>query len=396
MQHFKYVVVGKGMMGSAAAKYLSEQSDGVALVGPDEPENKKTHAGVFASHYDEGRITRTIDPDPVWATLANRSIARYRDIESRSGIRFYTEVGCLLTGPQRGGKDGYINHVVEAAESLRVETSVLNNTDLMSKFPYFAFPVATEGVFESSGAGHISPRSLVRAQCILAGQAGATVIRQEAVKLSSTDGVVSVHLQNGDIISAEKVLIATGGFSNGSGLLPSPIDLLVCARTITYFEVSEAEAERLADMPSLITKPENDADSIYMLPPIRYPDGKIYLKIGGEPFDIPISNDKDMRAWFRTDGMPSVREHLIARTKELVPSLDILGITSGACVTSYTSSSYPMIGYSNDPKIAVLAGCGGASAKSSDEIGRLGSELMLNGAVNDDAYATGFPADFRA
>lgn len=395
MQHFKFVVIGKGMMGSAAAKYLAEKSDGVALIGPDEPEDKKTHPGVFASHYDEGRITRTIDPDANWAKLANRSIARYRDIEARSGVSFYNEVGCLLTGPKRGGKDGYISHVMDAAKSLNVASSVLATSDLSAKFPFFVFPDATEGVFEPSGAGHISPRRLVLAQTILAGQAGASIIRQEVVKLTSENGTVTVHLQNGDAISADKVLVANGGFSNGSGLLPRPIDLLVCARTVTYFEVSEAEAKRLADMPSLITKPEDDADSIYMLPPIRYPDGKMYLKIGGEPFDIPISNDKDMRAWFRTDGLPSVRDHLIARTRELVPSLDILGITSGACVTSYTSSSYPMIGFSMDPKIAVLAGCGGASAKSSDEIGRLGSELLLQGAVNDEAYTTRFPADFR-
>lgn len=32
--HFKYIVVGRGMMGAAAARHLAEKVDGVALIGP--------------------------------------------------------------------------------------------------------------------------------------------------------------------------------------------------------------------------------------------------------------------------------------------------------------------------------------------------------------------------
>jgi glycine/D-amino acid oxidase-like deaminating enzyme len=78
---FKYIIVGRGMMGAAAARHLAKATDGVAVIGPDEPTDKQSHDGVFASHYDEGRITRTIDPDRDWALLANRSIGRYAEIE---------------------------------------------------------------------------------------------------------------------------------------------------------------------------------------------------------------------------------------------------------------------------------------------------------------------------
>jgi sarcosine oxidase len=96
--HFKYIVVGRGMMGAAAARHLAETVDGVALIGPGEPADIKSHQGVFASHYDEARITRTIDGDADWALLANRSIARYGDIATRSGVEFYAPVGCLMVG----------------------------------------------------------------------------------------------------------------------------------------------------------------------------------------------------------------------------------------------------------------------------------------------------------
>ena len=75
-ERFRFIVIGRGMMGAAAARYLSKWTDGIALIGPGEPADYGRHDGVFASHYDEARITRTIDPDPVWARLANRSIER--------------------------------------------------------------------------------------------------------------------------------------------------------------------------------------------------------------------------------------------------------------------------------------------------------------------------------
>ncbi|RYE68925.1 MAG: FAD-dependent oxidoreductase, partial [Rhizobiaceae bacterium] len=104
---FKYIIIGSGMMGAAAARHLSKWTDGVALIGPGEPDDYQRHDGVFASHYDEARITRTIDQDPVWARLANRSIERYGEISSESGIDFYSEVGCLMVGPGRAGLQSY-------------------------------------------------------------------------------------------------------------------------------------------------------------------------------------------------------------------------------------------------------------------------------------------------
>ena len=99
-RHYEYIVVGKGLMGAAAARHLTAHSPGVALIGPDEPPGRAAHTGVFGSHYDEGRITRILDPDRIWALLAQRSIARYRDIEKHSGIAYYHEVGHLAVGPR--------------------------------------------------------------------------------------------------------------------------------------------------------------------------------------------------------------------------------------------------------------------------------------------------------
>ncbi|RUM24281.1 FAD-dependent oxidoreductase [Rhizobium vallis] len=387
---FKYIVVGRGLMGAAAARHLARQADGVAVIGPDEPDDRRTHQGVFASHYDEGRITRTIDPDRNWALLANRSIGRYGEIARESGIDFYREVGCVVVAPD--GSD-YLERTRQAAISLGVETRLLGEDGLKADFPFFAFPHDGAGVFEARGAGHISPRKLVKAQSLLAEKAGAAVIPDHVVSIREEGGLAVVTTSGGLTYRAEKVLLAAGGFSIAENLLPRPVAMTVYARTVALFEVSEADAARLAGMPSLIL--DTPDIHIYLLPPIRYPDGKFYLKIGGDPDDVTLGNDAEMRAWFGTEGREIVREHLQRIVAGLVPDLTPLSVSTAACVVSFTQSGYPMIGYTSSPAIAVLTGCAGTSAKSSDEIGRLGAELLLSGRISEQGYSTDFTPQFR-
>jgi glycine/D-amino acid oxidase-like deaminating enzyme len=391
---FQYAVVGRGLTGSAAARHLAEQVSGVVLIGPDEPADWQNHNGVFASHYDEGRITRTIDPDVSWARFANRSIARYRDIEARSGISFYAEKGCLISGLTTGRSQEYVAKIRAAAEALGVSTDRLDDAGLKQRFPYFDFPDGSDAVSEPANAGHISPRRLVAAQTRLTEAAGGKVIRAAVTAVTPKSGYAEITTADGQTLTAAKVLVAAGGFTNGPGLLPERLDLTVYGRTVSFFEVDEQEAERLSGMPSMIWEPEDIMRGIYLLPPIRYPDGRYYLKIGGDMVDIPLPTYKDVLSWFRTEGDRGNHDNLVATMKRLMPDLRYSGITRTTCVTSYTRTGYPAIGWTSEPAVAVMAGGCGAAAKSSDEIGRLGAELLLKGAIEDPAYSADFAPRF--
>ena len=80
MTVYDIAVIGKGLIGSAAARHLAVSFHDlkVCVIGPDEPQIRKAHDGVFASHYDQGRITRVLDPSPLWGHLARESIKQYR------------------------------------------------------------------------------------------------------------------------------------------------------------------------------------------------------------------------------------------------------------------------------------------------------------------------------
>ncbi|KIQ02669.1 FAD-dependent oxidoreductase [Agrobacterium tumefaciens] len=388
---FQYIVVGAGMMGASAARYLADGCDGVALIGPGEPHDIKNHKGVFASHYDAARITRTIDSNADWARLANRSIARYAEIERESGVEFYGEVGCLIVGKARGTGYSYIENVCAAADALSVKTEVLDDAALAQRFPYFSFEGGCEGVFERSNAGFVNPRELVRAQIAIGQKRGVTRIDDVVVSVAEDGGVATVTTASGVSYTAEKVLVAAGGFSIAEGLLPQPLEMVVCARTVAFFEIPETELGRYAGTPSLIYEPADASKHIYLLPPVQYPDGKFYLKIGGEPVDVPLTSDRDIRDWFRSGGNPGVRDDFSDIIEMLIPSIDRARISMAACVTSYPPSGFPAIGYTSSPNIAVLTGGCGASAKSCDEIGRLGAKLIVDGTIGDEGY----DADFK-
>lgn len=101
---FRFIIIGRGMMGAAAARHLSSMADGIALIGPREPEERKAHHGVFASHYDEARITRTFDGNLAWGTFAARALDRYREIEAKSGISFYSRSAASLPFLRRASR----------------------------------------------------------------------------------------------------------------------------------------------------------------------------------------------------------------------------------------------------------------------------------------------------
>ena len=249
-------------------------------------------------------------------------------------------------------------------------------------------------MFERDNAGYVNPRALVKAQAILAEKAGVKLIDDIVVSTREEDGRASVQTASGAVYTADRVLVAAGGFSISKDLLPQPVGLDVYARTVAFFEIDEGDLGQYAGMPSLIYEPHDTTKHIYLLPPVRYPDGKYYLKIGGDPDNKRVGSDPEIREWFRSGGRESVRDHLSEIVGTLVPSVDLSRVSMAACVVSKTKSGYPAIGYTASPRIAVLTGGNGTAAKSSDEIGRLGAALLRDGKIADDVFSTDFKPEF--
>jgi len=363
-------VIGKGLIGAAAARHLARAGTSVVLVGPDEPESKETHAGVFGSHYDEGRITRITDPKPVWARLAAASIARYQEIERDGGIRFFSQVGTLTFTSGEVGTE-HIERVAANGEAEGAEVERLDPDAMVARFPALRFPGAVGGVLQSRDAGHISPRRLVEAQTRGAERYGATLVRDYVVAVREEPGSVAVTTAGGATVHAERAIVAAGGFTN-FGLLPVHLQWAVNGRTVVRFQLDDATVKALGPVPSIIGEGtwQGERHHFYALPPIEYPDGHRYFKIGGGGPERRLDTLEQAQAWFRGIDRPPEVEELVGLAHDLAPALRGTPVSWLRCITTSTPTGYPYLSSLSD-RIVVAAGGNGSAAKSSDEIGRL-------------------------
>ncbi len=392
---FDIAVIGNGMIGSAATRYLSATDQKVIAIGPGEPTDWQAHQGVFASHYDQGRITRIIDPDPVWAQLAARSIAVYAEIEQASGIIFHQRSGGLRVSPDVTAPVDTVNQAEQVGKEVGAIYSRLSQAELARQFPFLHFPANTVGLWERGGAGYINPRSLVQAQLTVAAQQGAIIVRETVTGISQRKDLVELTTDAGAHYQARKVLVAAGAYTND--LLERKLDLRPKAVTVLLAELSEAEVKRLHGLTTLIWRLADHPllASIYAAPPIRYPDGKMVIKIGGT-VKAPhyMHAPAEFRAWFHSAGNQDEINALRDVLLTLLPGLKVEAFQTKPCVYTLTAHDHPYIDQLDDQLFVAAGGCG-SSAKSSNELGRIAALLVEKGAWHYDIAAPVFEARYR-
>jgi sarcosine oxidase len=369
-------VIGRGLIGSAAARHLAESGISTAVIGPDEPADRRTSTGPFSSHADEGRITRIAAANTTWASLAIRSIRRYADIARRAELPFHAPRGLVVVRPDL---DAWIDSGLITGSNIRtVDADWLRATTGIAVTN--GLPVAYEG----SPAGYIQPRRLVVAQTTLARAAGATVIDQAATAAIPIAGGYEISGPWGSI-RADRLLVATGAF--GRQLLDHELKLVRRPETVVLAEMVELSA-----LPSLILAqpPDERLAAVHWVPPVAYPDGRICLKIGGNlTAGKRIGSDEELVEWFQGDGDPVEAEALTNSLQRLLPGVPLASVTAAPCVITETATGFPYIGWLDDG-LAVAIGGNGEAAKSSDEIGRLAASLFTADGWTDSLSAEMF------
>ncbi|MFM2308999.1 MAG: putative sarcosine oxidase [Chloroflexota bacterium] len=369
------IVIGAGPIGAAAAHHASKRGMRVRIIGPTEAP-RATHQ-VWSSHYDAGRLTHRSARNVPLALLALESIQRYRDIEHRSGIDFYTPCGTLsLSASLESFSYTRIRADLEAALGFRYDDFSANQ--LTSRFPMLASDLPYAGVYDGPPSGIINPRRMVAAHLVLAVQYGAQLERDIVTQVQTHSDMVAVHTSDGQTYKAARAIIAAGAYSGLSGLLPTPVEHTVKSETVTLAEVSAAQAEALHGMPSMMVDCQSDILSdAYLTPPVKYPDGKWYLKLGSNSTeDVFFSSAGQIRQWVTGDVPSATHTAQRALIQSLFRGIDWLGFQSVPCIITRTPSGVPEITKVHE-RVATMVGCNGSLAKSSDAVGRVLVDTLL-------------------
>ena len=385
MKYFDTIVVGKGLIGSSAAKYLCQSKENVALIGPDEPANGY-NATVYASHYDQARIQRVIGKDNIWTSLNLHSALRYNELEEESGIRFHSGVGCLYVNPH--GTDDYLEQAPAQAKLFSLQLEHFNDGNGINKrFPDFNFPGISKGIFESAPAGFINPRLLIQTQLKIFEKNNGTVFNDVVTMISHKNNDYEVTCHTGEYYYAKNVLLCPGAFINFFNLIENKLAVTLKSESTIWTKVDEEEARRLSALPSLIYEMNSSQISnIYLIQPVLYPDGNYYLKMGANlPQDVYFENISDVNEWFvngKSDlNLPALKKAL----ETIIPGLNVKQILTKRCIVSFTAHRKPYVGKMDDNRLFVACGGNGYSAMCSDALGNLASQL-----VTTDMFPRGY------
>ncbi|XP_071943005.1 monomeric sarcosine oxidase-like isoform X2 [Antedon mediterranea] len=318
---FDICIVGAGTWGSAVAYHLTSENPNklrVCLIGPEEPQDR-SNATIFGSYFDEGRITKVADQNIIWGHLAKRSLERHREVEQKSGISFYEEVGYLFLG------DKYVKKQADLHADLYAPATKLDSQEMNEKFPFLA---SSTGLYSNTNAGYINIRKQRLAHQKLAKLKGCIIISDVVDDIQECSN--HLHLlttYTGMHIHSKKVLLTTGAFTGFRNLIPGNVvpDMEITTERVILCELSEDVVCRMKSMPSILYKPDDLSNSCYILPPIKYPDGKYYLKVGhGVWGNIPLKTNRAIIQHFRNQEASWITSKLYKIMKNVMAVSNIL------------------------------------------------------------------------
>jgi sarcosine oxidase len=386
----QFAVVGKGLFGSAAARHLATFSESVAVIGPDEPADRRAHDGVYASHYDQGRLTRRADRNRLWSEMTERTFTAMTELEELTDRTIHRPVGSLTVHAAgvipRHAREWFVD---ESRAPVDVTHWDADDETWRDRFSIFSFPGGSVAYYEGAPAGVLDPRQLVAANLEAVAGAGGQVVTEIVETIVETPDGVEIRRRDGLSITSDQVLVATGSFTNFFDLLARPVPTSVESETIVLATVPDEIGEQLASAPvvSFMIDDPHIAD-IYMTPPLVYPDGRWKVKMGAntsvDHFPMSVS---DSHRWFREgpesiDEFADVAAAMISAVKSMWRGVEFIEFEFEPCIITMTANDHPIIDRISERTCVAVAG-NGSGAKSSVGWGQLGADLLARRAWPD-------------
>jgi monomeric sarcosine oxidase len=233
---YRHVVIGGGVIGTAAALRLAERCGGDVLLleqyrfGHDR-----------GSSNDHSRIIRHAYHSPAYTALTQAAYDAWADVEARTGLRLVTRTGGLDLIPDGSG-DRDLHAYRHALDAAAIPYELLDAVEVRARFPQWRVDDGVRAMYQADG-GILDIRRAVAAQLALARELGATCADRTRVEALDLDGPrITVHTDSGSV-DAEHVTLATGSWA--AELLP---DLGVAWRiTLSLEQVAYFAPARLRD-----------------------------------------------------------------------------------------------------------------------------------------------------
>lgn len=362
---FRYIVLGLGGLGSAAAYWLAREA-GADVLGLEQFEFGHVRGG---SH-DHSRIIRLSYHTPHYVHLARAAYGAWSIVETESGETLVTRTGGLDLFPAGGAIP--LGDYTRSLDAEQVPFELMTAGEAMRHWPQFKLNEEVQVLFQQD-SGVVAANRGTATHRRLARQHGATLLdRRPITAIRDRNGQVEIDA-GGEIFTAEQVVITAGAWTNTLlAHLGQRLPLVVTQEQLTYFK-----AERL----SLFT-PDRFPIWIWMDEPCFYG-----FPMYGEP-GVKAAQDvggREVTAETRTfEPDPAAQHRLTQFMNRMLPDAGSDVLYTKTCLYTLTPDRDFVIDQVPGHPAVWLLTDGAHGFKFASWFGRTVAELMLTGSTRHD------------
>ncbi|MCP3976687.1 MAG: FAD-binding oxidoreductase [bacterium] len=364
---YDVAVVGKGLFGAAAARHLSRAGLQTAVVGPDEPApGDERFSGPFGAHFDEARIIVARGDEPAIG-LTELALDGMLALEAELARPLVVQSGGFEVLDAGSGAVELVDGVVAVRQS-------------------------ASRIDEPPPQGYSNPRRYVQAALDDVVAHDGDVVAVTVEELVPVAGGYRLTASPGAEVVARNVVVAAGAWSNR--VLARKLALRLKREHVLFAALEERVARSIRMRPSVIHGLTGRVESIYTLPPLLYPDGRWYLKLGANTFyDRQVKQDA-IDDWYRRGDSDVALDDMAVAFHKVFPTVTVQDFHTERCVISYTTHGRPYIDNLGPEGLFVATGGNGHGASWADGAGALLAKLVTDQPWPGNLPREAFKASF--
>lgn len=361
---YDVIVIGLGVMGSAAAYHLARARQRVLALEQFELDHRN------GSSHGESRIIRYAYTHPLYVQMARESFALWEALEAASGRRLMLRTG----GFDFGAPDSpTLRATHQTLEGASVPFEWLSAKEAMRRFPQFSLTAEMVALYQADAA-YLAASACVIAQAELAHALGAELLFETPVRrIEPLHDSVRIHTADRTYEAGK--LILTGGAWMGKLLSALALDLSLqpTREQIVFFQPRDPDLFTPERCPVFIF---HSPTWFYGLPDVDGSGVKVGIHGNNDPCDPDQVNRTPDGAYI---------ERVAAWTRQHLPLAAGEVKEARICLYTMTPDEHFVIDqHPAYPQIVFGAGFSGHGFKFGNLIGKLLADMALGNPISYD------------
>lgn len=359
------IVVGGGVMGSAAAYHLAKDGQRVLLFEQFGVVHTK------GSSHGPSRIIRLAYDTPDYVQLARSAYAIWHELEAESGEVLLRTIGGLDIGVPDALM---LDSIRTTYEALDIPFETLDRDEIVRRYPKFQLPEETIAYYQPD-YGLLDADRCGATMANLARRHGAQVHEHEQVlQITPLSDGVEVLTNAGTYRAARLILSAGSWIGPLLETLGNQLPLTASKEMIAYFQPPDPEAYTPERFPIFIHRFPNTTTLGSGFPLFGHAGFKMIFDRTGPEVE---PNDPNREA------SPGQLELLKKYAASVLPSLGTRVLESVTCRYTMTPDKHFVIDlHPAHPQIVIASPCSGHGFKFGCVIGRILADLAIQGRTD--------------